>query len=113
MADAHPNPDAVPSFTVSGEEAGGTVTLRPSGELDMATVPELEAAMQTARGRASGVVLDLSAVTFIDSTGVSFVMRAHNEATQVGFRLELVPGPPVVQRVFELVGMAHRLPFRK
>jgi anti-sigma B factor antagonist len=100
-------------FTVRETRSDSTITLLPEGELDMATVPALEAALVRAREQARTVVVDLSAVTFIDSTGVSSILRADAESRADGFSLELVPGPPTVQRVFALVGMEHRLPFRR
>lgn len=44
----------------------GAWVITPSGELDMATVPRLEAEMEGTVGAGAGVVIDLSAVTFMD-----------------------------------------------
>jgi anti-anti-sigma factor len=97
---------------ITEERYGTTSYLRIAGEIDMATVPQLETAVGRARSHSQAVVIDLSEVTFIDSTGVSFILRMDAESRADGFSLLLVPGPPAVQRVFELVGIADRLPFR-
>jgi len=88
------------------------VTVRPVGELDLATVPVLEA--QLAQSRAAAVRrvrLDLRGLRFIDSSGLHLILRCDLDAQRDGYALELVPGAPAVQRVFELSGLTARLPF--
>jgi anti-anti-sigma factor len=88
-----------------------TVTVR--GEFDMSATfaiePALERIVDTDELRQ--VTLDLSGVTFIDSVGLSVVIRLAGELQSRGVELRIVPGPPEVQRVFEAVGMADVLPF--
>jgi anti-sigma B factor antagonist len=90
----------------------GRARVAPVGELDFATAEPL---VQTIRAlRRSGVthlILDLRRVSFIDSRGVRVAWDLHTEATDDGLRLELVPGPPNVQRIFELTGTLEQLPF--
>jgi anti-anti-sigma factor len=83
-----------------------------SGALDLATVPILEA--ELADLRHAGVrrlVLDLSGLGFMDSTGLRCILERDAEARRDGFSIALVAGPPAVQRVFEVTGTAARLPF--
>jgi anti-sigma B factor antagonist len=90
------------------------VVLRPLGDLDMATIGEVEQELRQLRK--SGfrkMVLDLSGLTFMDSTGLHLVMRWTSESAQDGFAFEVEPGPPAVMRVFELAEMTHGLPFRR
>ena len=78
---------------VSRDRRGARVRL--VGALDLATVPVLEA--QVAELRSSGIrriVLDLSALGFIDSTGLRCILERDSEARQDGFSMVLVPGPP-------------------
>jgi anti-sigma B factor antagonist len=88
------------------------VRVSPVGELDVATAEPL---VQTIRElRRSGVkhlILDLRRISFIDSSGVRVAWDLHTEATGNGLRFELVPGPPHVQRIFELTGTHEWLPF--
>jgi anti-anti-sigma factor len=91
---------------------GDHVIVAPHGELDMATVGAIEAElMRVRRSGADHVVLDLGGLTFMDSSGLNLVSRWVAESSD-GFRFELEPGPPAVQRVFELAAMTGRLPFR-
>jgi anti-anti-sigma factor len=89
---------------------GDTVWLRPHGELDIETAPELE--RELARGReqsAPRLVLDLRRLTFMDSTGLRLVIRWDTAGRDEGFEFAIVPGPEVVQRVFRLTGMEDQL----
>jgi anti-sigma B factor antagonist len=90
------------------------VVVEPRGELDMATVGAVEQELR--RLREAGfhdILLDLRGLTFMDSSGLHLVMRWTTAASQDGFVFELEPGPPVVQRVFELAALTDDLPFRK
>jgi len=49
----------------------------------------------------------------MDSTGLHLVTRWTNEASRDGFKFEIEPGPPSIQRVFKLAQMDHGLPFRR
>ena len=82
------------------------------GELDLAAVELVEEEMR-AIAAADGpvLVLDLSGLEFIDSTGIHLLLRLHADSEASGNRLRVVPGPPAVQRVLELTGVDEHLPF--
>ena len=89
------------------------VLVAPRGELDMATVGAVE--QQLRQLRKSGfdhIVLDLGGLSFMDSSGLHLITRWVSEASDDGFKFELEPGPPMIQRVFELASMTEALPFR-
>jgi anti-sigma B factor antagonist len=89
------------------------VRIAPVGELDLATVPELRDVVHELR--VSGfdhLVLDLRGLCFLDSTGLRLLLELASAARADSHRLELIPGPPTVQRLFELSGTAAELPFR-
>jgi anti-sigma B factor antagonist len=54
-------------------------------------------------------VLDMRALTFMDSTGLRLVIRWDTAAREEGFEFAIVPGTEVVQRVFRLTGMDEHL----
>jgi anti-sigma B factor antagonist len=86
--------------------------VRLLGELDIATVPLADEAIRAAEvGGPARLVIDLSGLAFMDSTGLRMVMAAAARAREEGRRLAVVPGPDAVQRVFELTGMDGRLEF--
>jgi anti-anti-sigma factor len=82
------------------------------GELELATVDQAhEALALPGLGPSDTVMLDLSDVTFIDSTGLRFLLQADRRAQEKGWRLEIVPAPPEVQRIFKMTRVEDRLPF--
>jgi anti-sigma B factor antagonist len=70
------------------ETRGGSAVIRPHGELDIATVPSLRAAVidAIAEGRVD-LVVDLAGVTFIDSSGLGALVGALKRAVRAGGRL--------------------------
>ena len=95
-------PHHVPfSLTVVPERS--EVVIVPSGDIDVSTVAALDA--QTRELRASGfeaICIDLRSVVFLDSTGLRTLLALRNDAKRARHRFTLVPGPPTVQRVFDL-----------
>jgi anti-sigma B factor antagonist len=99
------------SFHCESGRNGGTAWVRPVGELDLDTVPQLEEALAAMRAEARRLVLDLRGLTFMDSTGLRLVIRWDGEARRDGFEFAIVPGSEVVQRVIRLTGMDDQLTF--
>jgi anti-sigma B factor antagonist len=86
--------------------------VRPIGSLDMATVHVLEQRLEELREAGfQRLIVDLSGLTFMDSTGLRFALKWYAASQQDGFQIGFAPGPPVVQRVFELTGMSEQVPF--
>jgi anti-sigma B factor antagonist len=105
-------PGSLRDFSAAVERNGDSIRVALRGELDLRTVEQADDALSHADVQSSGrLVLDLSGVTFIDSTGLRFVLRLDRRARESGPSLELVPGPPEVQRVFALTRLEERLPF--
>jgi anti-anti-sigma factor len=99
-------------FHCDVEPAGDHVAVIPHGEVDLATVDELSDRLrEVTRNGARHVVLDLRDVTFMDSSGLRLVMAWVDETNRDGMSLRLVPGPPHVQRLFEVTGMLDRMPW--
>lgn len=100
-------------LSVDTELREGVVTIAPVGEFDIAGVDVVEAELRRAEsGGADVVVIDLTRTSFLDSSGLRVILAAHGRARDSGRRLVLRPGPPEVQRVFELAGLADgRLAF--
>jgi anti-anti-sigma factor len=99
------------TFGVSSAEHGKTRRITVSGELDLATVPLLQAGFDDAsRGSTRAVVLDLSALTFMDCAALHAVMGLVQGAQVGGWRLEIVRPPARVAQIFELTGTDSDLP---
>jgi anti-sigma B factor antagonist len=99
-------------LSVRSDRDGVLHTIRVEGELDLATAEDLERELVRVEGTdAQSIVLDLSDLDFIDSTGVRILIKAHARSRADANRLALLRGPKAVQRVFELTGILDRLPF--
>lgn len=98
------------SLETSVAERAVVIALR--GELDLAGAAALEQELARLETEpAATVLLDLSAVAFMDSSGLRVIAVASRRAQDLGRRLALVPGPEQVMRVFEITRMRERLDF--
>jgi anti-anti-sigma factor len=101
-------------LSIDGYREGDRHTLLLTGELDIATAPELEArAEQLCAGRAGELVLDLSQLEFLDSAGLNAILRVRALCQEHLCEFGLTPGAQPVQRLFEITRLIDRLPFRK
>ncbi len=102
-----------PAFALVVQDQGTTRTISLAEEVDLAAVPALKAAVQAAFSLAGceTLVIDLSAVTFIETTGITALCQAHRQSAEDDIRLVLIPAAPGVQRTFELCGSSDLLPF--
>ena len=86
--------------------ASGRREIAVDGELDMNAAPDLRAAIEAAiDAGATRVVVDLSEVTFIDSTAIGVLLAARERLRRSGGSLDVVCVEPNVLRVLEIVGM--------
>jgi anti-sigma B factor antagonist len=93
-------------------EGPGVVRVALGGELDLSKAYQLVAAAQArARGDIALLVLDLSELTFMDSTGLHALLTARARLGDAGCRLVLVPGRGQVKRLLELTGVDRWLEF--
>jgi anti-sigma B factor antagonist len=80
--------------------------------LDIATAPALEAELLRVEATdARSIVVDLSALEFIDTTGIRLILEADARSRADSDRLVLLRPHGGVLRAFEICGMADRLPF--
>jgi anti-anti-sigma factor len=102
-----------PPFNATVESLDGHFRVRLTGELDLATAGQAEAAVAEARSHGAGPLeLDLSELTFVDSSGLRLIMQIDSACRADGCALSIVPGPRGVQRVFDVAGVLGILPFQ-
>jgi anti-sigma B factor antagonist len=85
------------------------IVLVLSGEIDLATAPAVERELLRAVESRDLVAIDLSNISFMDSTGIHVIIKAHQRLRERGGRLLVVQGPPQVTRIFELTGLNDHL----
>ncbi len=94
--------------TACGE---GIALVTVAGELDVETAPELHNRLaDQVRGGRRHLLLDLSAVPFMDSSGINALLKAHDTAGRAGGGVCLVAPAPVVRRVLDLTGVSLAIP---
>ena len=98
------------AFKVRWERTGRVHRLIPTGELDIATTPILERAFEAVhQGDAAMIVVDLTQLSFMDSTGIRALMEM-TEACAAADRLRIVNGSPAVVKVLDITGVRPHLP---
>jgi anti-sigma B factor antagonist len=99
-----------PEFWVVSEQEGNGFFLSTFGELDVASAPILEKQVKRLQwAGAARIVIDMSGLHFIDSTGLHVLIRAFKRAPEG--QLTLLRGSKNVHRVFELTCTDVLLPF--
>ena len=95
---------AEPQFELTEEELDSrTHVIAVSGEIHVSTAPQFSRRLNDAIGQGkTAVVLDLSDVTFIDSTGLSVLLNGLRRVTRRGGRMAIVCTNPTVLRLFEI-----------
>jgi anti-sigma B factor antagonist len=97
-------------FRVDVRTEGEAAVIVVRGELDLASSPALEEQFEQLWGSETKLlVLDLRELEFMDSTGLSIIVNAHQRLAEDGRELTLVRGPQQVQRLLDLTGVAERL----
>ena len=97
------------SISISDRDGRAVVVIR--GELDLATAPELEAAIQGRLDEGQDVVVDLRELEFMDSTGLLVLVSAHArvEGTEQRFLIvRPLPGAPI-ERILAVAGVEQVL----
>jgi anti-sigma B factor antagonist len=88
----------------------GGVLVSVAGEIDLLTADELTEALAAAVARHALVVVDLTAVEFLSSSGLAALALAHRAAVTAGHVLRLVATSRVTLRPIQITGMADDIP---
>jgi anti-sigma B factor antagonist len=95
-------------FYISTAAQDGRQVVIPEGELDLNTVLRLEQGLMEALA-GGDAVLNLSRVSFIDSTGIAMLVSVSATAREHGWRLELREPSCQVDRLIKLTGVGELL----
>ena len=94
------------------EKHQGAPVVHVRGELDLSTCEQVETALAQAEGaNPPTLVLDLSGVSFMDSTGVRTLLQADSRARRDGRRLLLIAPPEPAARVLRVTLLDRRFEF--
>jgi anti-sigma B factor antagonist len=91
------------ALKIDTEKTAGGITIKATGEVDLYTSPELRKEILKAIPSSGGeLAIDLSDVTYIDSSGVATLVEALRGANQQGTTFALVSPSQAVKQVLEL-----------
>jgi anti-sigma B factor antagonist len=97
-------------FRLEMRTEGRATLIVVHGELDLASAPELEAELgRLPEPPPELLIVDLRQLDFMDSTGLSILVKAHQRAVEEDREFGLVRGSQQVQRLLELTGVTERL----
>jgi anti-anti-sigma factor len=103
----------VQTLAVKRRRDGEVDVLSIEGEIDIATAPRLISALNKAVVEtAVPLVVDLTRVAFMDSTGLALLLNAHRRVIRRGLGFAVVCPPGPLFRVFELTDMIDTLRVR-
>jgi anti-anti-sigma factor len=99
------------TFSIAEDAGDGDERIiRLRGELDIHSAPDLERALLRSRPPGQRVVLELSGLEFMDSTGLRVLLRARSAADEGRWQVFVRDVPPTIRRLFDMTGVHDALP---
>jgi anti-sigma B factor antagonist len=96
---------------IKTEDDGGALVYRLRGSLDVATSPSVRAALVEAAAEGNHhIVVDLSRLEFLDSTGLGALIGAHKRAAENGGTVRLAVGDGAISRLLNITGLMRIFP---
>jgi anti-sigma B factor antagonist len=101
----------VPPFEIAErDDPDGARRLTLTGELDLASGPQLRERLSELHTARRAVRLDLSHLDFIDSTGIAIIARGLTHSASDDWKLEVDPNVPrQIARLIAIAGIAEKL----
>ena len=107
-----PRLDSPEGLHIEVREQGTTIAIEMAGEWDLAGQDAARRAIaRVLAGAPECMVLDLTRLEFIDSSGLHVAIELAQRCAAQNVRFVIIPGPPAVHRLFQITGIADRLPF--
>jgi anti-anti-sigma factor len=99
-----------PALTVRIQDASdGASIVAIAGELDLSTIPRMQGPLLEQISQRPAVLIDLSGLSFIDSSGIGILIQALRGANGTPVRI-LIASDSQVDRVFSIAGVSDALP---
>ncbi|MEO5373386.1 MAG: STAS domain-containing protein [Alphaproteobacteria bacterium] len=89
-------------MTCEAQEKNGATVVSLSGEIDLQTSPDVRRFLLKSLSQGKSLVVDMSAVGYIDSSGIASLVEAYQTARKMGLRFALAQVGPSAMRVFQL-----------
>jgi anti-sigma B factor antagonist len=99
------------NLVLTSRVVGEMAVLDAAGEIDFSNAAALKAEMmQLFEAHHTHLLLNLTHVTFIDSTGLGTIVAIRNQMQATAHELRILCPNPIVHRIFEVTGLVHALP---
>lgn len=97
--------------SVSNQRDGDVVTVVVSGDVDLSAAPAVADAIEEALAvdGAKWTEVDLSGVAFLDSSGITLLLRGRRRADECGVGFRVVGARGIVRQVLEMTGVWDHL----
>jgi anti-sigma B factor antagonist len=97
-------------LTIDEHEDGGTCVVRPRGDIDLAVSQDLRRLLLARAKAGHELVVDMSGVGYIDSSGIASLIEAFQTTRQQNLRFALAAVPERAMRVLKLARLDRVLP---
>jgi len=98
-------------FEMTERRDGDTTIVTLTGELDLASVTDVQQRLAELRDAGEAAILDLDGLTFMDSTGIRMLLTACQDAVERGWSFRVTRGSGRVRHLLSVVQIADRLPY--
>ena len=103
--------DQPPALRIEAAQEADAYVIGIEGELDVAGCADLDLALAAAeRSRTGRIILDLEALTFIDTSGLASLVRASRRSASNGSRLQITRGTGQPAELFRMTGFDKVVP---
>jgi anti-anti-sigma factor len=99
-------------LSIRTSREGTTATVLAEGEIDLSTVGDLRVAVTTAADGVDNLLLDLTAVEFIDSAGLGGLLELRSTLRSRAVTLQISAGEGPVRQAMEITGLSELLAAR-
>jgi anti-anti-sigma factor len=96
-------------LSIRTSREGSTATVAADGEIDLSTVDELRSAVTAAAAGVDNLLLDLTAVEFIDSAGLGGLLELRSTLRSRSVTLQIAAGEGPVRQAMEITGLSELL----
>lgn len=97
-------------LVIDRQEAQGAILIRPTGEVDLSTVPMLWANLNALLEDGQDVIVDLNGIRYIDSSGLEALLDSCQVFRQRGQRFTLVRPASVIGRLIDIRSLDKAIP---
>jgi anti-sigma B factor antagonist len=97
-------------LVVRRQPLDGAICLSLSGEVDLANGSDLRAHFKAVAQNDGNLIVDMSELRYIDSTGIKTVVDAHSTFKQTKRRMVRAAVPPTIQKILNITGVDRLVP---